>query len=143
MAILWRSLIFATCSNFLLGVNAVAAEVFVIVNAAAPELRVDRERLERLYFGRSRTFADGEYARVVDRPDSPLRERFYRALGGMSLPQVNAYWARLTFTGRVLPLAVRETDEQVVAIVRAERNAIGYVASAPDDSSVRVIMRLE
>lgn len=143
MTIFWRSLIFATCSTFLLGASAVAAEVFVIVNAAAPESRVDRDRLEKLYFGRSRSFADGAFAQVIDRPDSPLRERFFRALSGMSLPQVNAYWARLSFTGRVLPLAVRETDVQVVAIVRAERNAIGYVASAPDDSSVRVIMRLE
>lgn len=143
MAIPWRSLIFAACSNMLLGVSTAAAEVFVIVNAAAPESRLDRDRLEKLYFGRSRTFTDGTFAQVVDRPDSALRERFYRALGGMTLPQVNAYWARLTFTGRVLPPAVRETDEQVVAVVRAQPDAIGYVATLPKDDAVRVVMRLE
>jgi hypothetical protein len=61
----------------------------------------------------------------------------------MSLPQVNAYWARLSFTGRVLPLAVRETDEQVLAVVRAERDAVGYIGTAPADPAVRVVMRLE
>lgn len=61
----------------------------------------------------------------------------------MSLPQVNAYWARLNFTGRVLPPQVRESDEEVLAVVRSQRNAVGYLATAPDDRSVRVLMRLE
>jgi hypothetical protein len=119
------------------------AEVFVIVNAGAPAASIDRKRLEQLYFGRARTFADGSFAVIVDRPDSTLRERFFWALGGMSLPQVNAYWARLNFTGRVLPPQVRNTDDEVLAVVRRDSNAVGYIGRDPDDASVRVVMRLE
>lgn len=143
MTTLPRFLIALATSASLLWSGAALAEVFVIVNAGAPATAIDRTRLEQLYFGRARTLADGSFAVIVDRPDSNLRERFFRALGGMSLPQVNAYWARLNFTGRVLPPQVRTTDEEVLAVVRRDRNAVGYVGRAPDDAAVRVVMRLE
>lgn len=119
------------------------AELYVVVNAAAPHADIDRNRLAELYFGRARTFAGGGHALIIDRPDSGLRARFYQALGGMSLPQVNAYWARLSFTGRVLPPLVRRSDEEVLAVIAAEPNAIGYVARMPESGAVRVVLKLE
>lgn len=143
MSIPLRKLLLTGFGVLLLYAGSAAAEVFVIVNAAAPQSRLDADRLEKLYFGRARSFADGAYATVVDRPDSPLRERFFRVVSGMSLPQVNAYWARLSFTGRVLPLPVRDSDAEVIALVRGDLNAVGYIGSEPDDPAVRVLMRLE
>lgn len=134
----------ATASALLLvGATPALGEVYVVVHAEAPQSLLDRERLAQLYLGRARTFSDGTVALLIDRPDSPLRAKFFETLGGMSLPQVNAYWARLNFTGRVLPPQVRESDEEVLAVVRSQRNAVGYLATAPDDRSVRVLMRLE
>lgn len=133
----------ALCVVGLMSVLPAWAEVYVVAHPEASAGRLDRERLEQLYMGRTRTFADGRFAVILDRPDSPLRERFYRALGGMSLPQVNAYWARLNFTGRVLPPQVRDSDEEVLATVRSQPDAIGYVSAVPADAAVRVLMRLE
>lgn len=120
------------------------ADVFVIVHRDNPLPELASEHVASLYLGRARSFSTGDFAVVFDQHQSgKVRERFVRLLLGMSLPQVNAYWARLSFTGRVTPPDAREDDEAVIAAVAQEPLAIGYVESRPADPRVRVVLRLE
>jgi hypothetical protein len=80
---------------------------------------------------------------ILDQANSRSeREQFFRLLLNMPLAQVNAYWARLTFTGRQSPPEVRNDDQAVVASVSRSVQAIGYVGSRPQHPDVHVILQL-
>ncbi len=104
-----------------------------------------------LYLGRSRHVfgldPEAGPAAIYEQPtDSELRARFYRAVNGMDIKQVNAYWARLRFSGEVLPPPVLADSLAVLEAVRNNRLAIGYVdAALPEASlkSVKTVLRLK
>jgi ABC-type phosphate transport system substrate-binding protein len=128
----------------------VGAEVVVIVHPESPVQVLTPRQVSDLYLGRSRFIARNE--REANLPtaiyehsaDSPVREVFIRSLNGMTLSQLNAYWARLRFSGEVLPPVALTSNGAVIDAVRRDRNAIGYVdANAVDGASVKVVLRLK
>jgi hypothetical protein len=117
------------------------ADVYVIAHPGLPEL--NRQQVADLYLGRLRTLPSGEFATVLDQPNErPVREQFFRLLLNMPLSQVNAYWARLTFTGRQSAPEISSDDVAVTRIVGNNPRAIGYVASPPPAGAARVILHL-
>ncbi len=80
------------------------ADISTVVNVAHPQRSLTHKQALDLFMGRSRVFANGEPALLLDLPrDSPVRAAFYLALTGLPPAQVNSYWSRLMFSGQVLP----------------------------------------
>lgn len=125
------------------------ADVAVIVHRDSPLTSMTAREVSDLYLGRARNVAAGNphaplVLAVYDQPaNSPLRELFFQRLNGMAIKQVNAYWARLRFSGEVLSPPVAPDSRAVLEIVQRQANAIGYVESELVDGSVRVILRLK
>lgn len=120
------------------------ADVVVIANRDNPVRTLSPAQVSDLYLGRLRQLPDGEPVIVLEyRHDSSLRERFFRLLNGMSLNQLNAYWARLHFSGQVLPPPTLADSREVLTAVRSKRSAIGYLDAAEVDDTVRVVLRLK
>jgi hypothetical protein len=71
-----------------------------------------------------------------------IRERFYRELAHKELPEINAYWARLYFTGQAHPPRQLQSAEEVIRTVAADPGAVGLVAWDKADRRVRVILTL-
>lgn len=129
---------------------SVGAEVVVIVHPDNPVQTMTPRQVSDLYLGRSRfigTHQKGSSlpAIIYEHPaDSPLREVFFRSLNGMTLSQLNAYWARLRFSGEILPPVALGDSRAVVDAVRRNRSAIGYVdASAISGASVKIVLHLK
>lgn len=124
------------------------AELVVVVNADNPVDRLTRDQLVDIYMGRRTHFPDGRPALPIDLgPDSPLRAAYYQTLVGKTVAQVNAYWARLLFTGRATPPRVLPDIEAVLEVVRANQDALAYLDSenlpGKDlDSQLKVVYRL-
>ena len=126
-----------------LGSGVTQADIFVIVNAANPVRQLSSQEVADLYLGRARTYPNGAPAQILDQPNTRNeREQFFRLLLNMPLAQVNAYWARLTFTGRQNPPEVRNDDQAVLASVSRSAQAIGYVGSRPQHPDIHVILQL-
>ena len=126
-----------------LGCGAARADIYVVVNAANPVRSLSTREVADLYLGRTRTYPDGQPAQILDQPNvRGEREQFFRLLVNMPLAQVNAYWARLTFTGRQSPPEVRADDQAVLTDVSRTPQAIGYVGSRPHHPDVHVILQL-
>lgn len=120
-----------------------AAEVVVIVNQQGPLQSITPREVSDLYLGRTRNFASGEVALVLEQPrDSAIRQAFFGAVNGMPIRQVNAYWARLQFSGEVQPPITLNNSQEVKARVSQHRNAIGYIDASLVDNSVKVVQRL-
>lgn len=127
-----------------LNAGAAAADLVVVVNARCGVAALTRAEVVNLFFGRSRQFFNGTEARPVDLPDQhPDRARFYAALVGKQLPEVNAYWARQVFSGALQPLPRVATPEDVLRHVAAHASAVGFIDAAKVDARVRVVFELK
>lgn len=135
----------AICSLLLLllPVGPVSAELVVVVNARCGVAAMSRNEVVNIFFGRNRQFFNGIEAQPVDMDDShPDRARFYGSLVGKSLADINAYWARQIFSGRMRPPAKVNTSEEVLKWVLAHPGGIGFVDLSKVDARVRVVYEL-
>lgn len=123
---------------------AVGEEIAVIVNVSNPVKSLTSREVSDIFLARRKVFPSSSKAVfVVEQPqNSQLREEFFRLLK-MSLKQVNAYWARLQFSGDVQPPKALPDSKAVVEVIRQNPDAIGYVEAKSVDSSVQVILHLK
>lgn len=118
-------------------------ELLVIVNAANPLDRLTREELLDIYMGRRSHFPTGDPALPLDLDaDSPLRATYYQTLTGKTVAQINAYWARLIFTGRATPPRVLPDAAAALEAVRGNRHAIAYIDARSLPSQVKIVFQL-
>jgi hypothetical protein len=133
---------FSLMVGCLLHVAVASAQVFVIVNVDNPLRAMTKQQVSDLYFGRAKAFQSGEFALVFDQMSDVARSEFFQALVNLPLYQVNVYWSRLMFSGRVLPPQKLSNDNAMIEVVRHSTAAIGYVLHVPNDGSVRVVLVL-
>jgi ABC-type phosphate transport system substrate-binding protein len=108
-----------------------AAEPFVvIVNAANPVSSMSARELSNTFMKKAPRWPHGEEVTPVDLKDtSAVRESFSQQIHEKSTSAVKAYWQKMIFSGRDVPPSEKSTSAEVVAYVRANRGAIGYVAA--------------
>ncbi|MCU0841616.1 MAG: hypothetical protein MUC79_07845 [Thiobacillaceae bacterium] len=120
------------------------AELVVVVHPDNPVGELRREQVVDLYTGRGTKFPAGNAVILIDHAaDSELRAAFYRGLVGKTVAQINAYWARLLFSGRASPPIVLPSVAAVLDAVRKNRDAIAYLDSRDLDGRVKVVFRLK
>jgi len=121
-----------------------AEDILVIVNPRCAVTTLTPSQVSDLYMGRVRSLPNGSPAFVIESGrHSSLREQFFKQINGMSIKQVNAYWARLQFSGQVLPPPSLDGDKEVITMVRNNVCAIGYIDASQADDSVRVVLTLK
>ena len=140
-----KILLILTFMVLLLSLSSPArAELVVVVHPANPVNELKREQVVDIFMGRKQNFPAGSAALPIDlAADSPLRSAYYRDLVGKTVPQVNAYWARLLFTGRATPPRVMPDAQAVLKSVRENRDAIAYLDSKDVDGKVKVVYQLK
>lgn len=127
----------------LAGLAARAGDLVVVVNAASGVERLTREEVVSLFLGRARRLPSGITALPIDQAgDSPERARFYRALVGKDVADINAYWARLLFSGQASPPRQAESTAELLEIIRNNKGALGYVDRARVDRRVRIVFEV-
>ena len=90
--------------------------------------------------GRLRRFSTGESVQPVD---GPGKAHFYRFLVNKDLADINAYWARLVFSGRTSPPRTFDQTLAVLDYVSENPDAIGYVERTELNPNVKVILEME
>lgn len=128
----------------LAGLTAPAvAQIVVIVHPDSNLRELSVQQVSDLYLGRLRTI-DGAPVQVLDLADAnAARMRFFKALNGMDLPRVNAYWAHLQFSGNVLAPPQVASQEALREAVSHNRRAIGYIEASQVTPQVRVVLALK
>jgi hypothetical protein len=121
----------------------VHAELVVVVNARCGVAAMTRNEVINIFFGRNRQYFNGIEVQPVDLTDThPDRRRFYDLLVGKDLSEVNAYWSRQVFSGRMRPPAKASSSEEVLKWVMSHPGGIGFVDLAKADARVRVVFEL-
>lgn len=113
------------------------AEVVVIVNANSKLVKMDNSTLQDIYMGRKHTFEDGSMALPIDQ--AKLRAEFYPQLTNRPIEQINAYWARIMFSGEASPPRIFPDDASVISAVKENAGAIGYVSKESVVKGVKIL----
>jgi ABC-type phosphate transport system substrate-binding protein len=114
------------------------AEIVVIGNLKNNLQSLNSIQVEDIFMGRTRSLPNGRVAIPVDQ--SNLRPEFYQKLTARPIEQINAYWARIMFTGQTSPPMILADDNAVLTIVNENRDAIGYIDKKNVDSRVRILL---
>ena len=121
--------------------NLVWSDIYVVTNINNPIESLTQKDVRDFYLGRRKSFSGSDFTVILDRsPDSELRAEFFFTLTGMQLRQVDAFWARLVFAGRMLPLKTVESNEDLLAMVAGEVNSIGYTKTRPNPKKVKTLL---
>ncbi|SRR6266498_294805 len=118
-----------------------AAESFVVIVNAANSATMTRDEIADVFMKRiTRWSPSGAPIVVVDElPSSPARQEFSRVVLRRGVEAMEAYWQQQIFSGRDVPPVVKETDDDVLAFVRRNPGAIGYVSAGANLDGVRAV----
>jgi hypothetical protein len=115
----------------------------VVVNARCGVAVMTRNEVINIFFGRYRQFFNGREAQPVDLVDNhPVRGQFYRRLVGKDLAEVNAYWSRQIFSGRLQALPRVATPEEAIKWIAAQPCGIGFIEQAKADARFNIVYEL-
>lgn len=106
-----------------------AQDFAIIVNVANPISTLSKEEVAKLFLKKTVSWSSGQSASPVELPvTAKVRESFARDVLNKSVAQVRSYWQQQIFSGRDVPPPEKPTEDDVLAFVRANANAIGYVS---------------
>jgi len=127
----------------LLPATACFADVVVVVNPRSGVDKLNRDEVINIFLGRFRQLPSGLSALPVDLPASYTEKAaFYHQLVNKELAEINAYWARLMFSGRTTPPRQAKSNEDLLDLVGSTPGAIGYLDRARVDARVKVVLEL-
>ncbi len=119
---------------------ALPAEFVLVANPSVSTTALSRSEASRIFLRLQSEFPDGGHARPVDQAkSSPLRDAFSREVLGKSVASVEQYWTQAIFSGRAVPPVEKRTDADVLAYVRENPGAIGYVSTSASMEGVKRI----
>lgn len=119
------------------------ADFFIVVNqeSKVPSLKI--EDITDLYLGRKKVLGTVYIDQVLDRTGEE-RARFFAKVAQMRVSQVNAYWARLKFSGSMRAPERISSTQVLINKLRQNPQAIGYMVEPPPlDSGVKVALKID
>ena len=120
--------------------QAGAQEFVVVVNADCGVDQISTAELSKIFQKKVAKLPDGEAAKPVDQDkSSAVREAFSKAVHGRSAAQIESYWQQQIFSGKDVPPEKKKSDAEVLAFVKANPGAIGYVSAGSAPSGVKVL----
>lgn len=125
----------------LLSLSVLAQEpLAVVVNKANPVDELSRTELIDLFMGKYVAFPNDSKAIPVElKGEHKIKIDFYQNLVGMPLSRVNAYWSRLRFTGRKRAAVFQPNENELIAFIIANEQAIGYVPQSLITNDLKVV----
>lgn len=113
----------------------------IIVNQANSSERISKQQLEDIFMKKTDAWSNGRPVIPVDQTAaSSTRQEFSEVIFGRNVNSIKSHWQRQIFSGRGVPPPEKGSEEDVLAFVRVNSGAIGYVSSAADiGSGIKVL----
>ena len=120
----------------LLSANAYGVSVIVHPSNGAS---LDKSSISRIFLGKAKSFPGGGQAVPINLEDgSGGSNDFNDKVLNKSASQLKAYWSKLVFTGKGTPPKAVANDAEMIALISANPNMIGFV-EGDGDGSVKVV----
>lgn len=112
--------------------------VTVIVHPSNADA-INQKTVKKIFLGKSKKFPGGAPVIPIDQTSGEAREQFLSSVVGKSESQLKAYWSKRIFTGKGQAPKAVDSDAEVIALVSANPNSIGYIADGSVDGTVKVV----
>jgi ABC-type phosphate transport system substrate-binding protein len=138
-----RLLVFLTSFIIFLPFQA-RADIVVIVNPRSNITVLTHHQIIDIYMGRNPRLANEQKLQPYDQAmDSPTRSDFYYGITGKPVAAINAYWARLLFTGRASPPKPVADNSAMLDLIEKNPMAIGYLDERYLNEHVTVVYKIK
>jgi ABC-type phosphate transport system substrate-binding protein len=104
-----------------------AAQAFVVVVNASGPAALTRDDVSKIFLKKS-----GQLTAVDQSKDSKVRNAFSAVILGRPVSAIASYWQQQIFSGGDTPPSEKRSDADVLAYVRGNPKAIGYVSAGTD-----------
>ena len=112
----------------------------IIVNSSNSSTKISKADLNAIFLKKMVKWSDGIPAVPVNQSKkSAVRDTFTATVHGKSVAAVDSYWQQQIFSGRDVPPAEKASDAEVVAFVKANAGAVGYVSDGTATGGVKVV----
>ena len=112
----------------------------IIVNSSNSSTKISKADLNAIFLKKMVKWSDGIPAVPVNQSKkSAVRDSFTTSVHGKSVAAVDSYWQQQIFSGRDVPPAEKASDADVVAFVKANAGAVGYISDSGATAGVKVI----
>ncbi|MEO8358779.1 MAG: substrate-binding domain-containing protein [Vicinamibacteria bacterium] len=120
---------------------AQAAEYQVVVNSSNPINLMTKEQVRKAFMKKLAKWDTGTPMVPIDQgADSSARAAFSRTIHGKPVSAMVSYWQQQIFAGRDVPPIEKTSDAAVLALVKANPGAIGYVSGSASVEGVKLIV---
>lgn len=135
-----RALLAATL--LMMGFSSLAlADAVVVMTTQSAVERLSPSDVTDIFLGRYRKLPSGESAVPIDQPaGSSLKAEFYRQLVGKEPSEINAYWARLYFSGKTSPPVQAASSAEVISLLARTPGGIAYIERKQVDVRFRIVL---
>lgn len=126
-------------------IEAGDTSVKIIVHPSNPVSTLKKSQVSNFFLKKATSWETGHKVLPVDQAESsPVRKSFSEEIHGKAVHSVISYWRKQIFSGREVPPVEKNSDREVIAYVRENEDAIGYVSEGvPVGDAVKVVKVLD
>jgi ABC-type phosphate transport system substrate-binding protein len=119
-------------------------EITVIAHSNNELGNLTRKQISDIYMGRTTSLPNGTIPLPLDyQGESAERTHFYQSVTGKNMAQINAYWARLSFTGQANPPRRLADKAAIMQVVEKNMDAVGYVEHFEPNDKISAVMTIK
>jgi ABC-type phosphate transport system substrate-binding protein len=137
-----RTVLLGVFAIAVLGAPAPAGEprYWIVVHPDNPATTLRRDEVSRLFLKKITRWSDGRTAAPIDLVVSArVRDDFSRDVHRRPASAIKKYWQQMVFSGQSAPPPEVARDEDVLALVRSDPAAIGYVSDEVSLQGVKIV----
>lgn len=135
-----KKLILSTLFLFVASVALQAQNFKVIVNEANATTSLSKKEVSEIFLKTKSSWDDGSKIVPVDQTArSATRAEFSQEIHGRSVGAIRSHWQQAAFSGAGTAPAERPSDAEVIAYVKNNPGAVGYISADADVSGVKVV----
>lgn len=120
--------------------SAAAQDFKIVANNTVAATSVSADVLAKVFLKQVDKLPDGSATTpVYQSKSSATRIAFDKAILGKSVAGVETFWQQQIFSGKDVPPAAKNTDDDVINFVKSTPGGIGYVSAGAAVAGVKVI----
>ena len=117
-----------------------AQDYKVVVQSGNPTDILTKEQLGKMFLKKIVKWDTGTPIIPVDQTaNSPVRASFNKVIHAKPASAIASYWQQQIFAGRDVPPAEKAGDAAVIAFVKANPGAIGYITAGVSADGVKLL----
>jgi ABC-type phosphate transport system substrate-binding protein len=114
--------------------RAASAQGFVVIVNAAADASLSKDEVSKAFLKKGSALVPVDQSK-----GAAVRDAFSKAVLGRPASAVATYWQQQIFAGKDVPPPEKGSDADVVAFVKANPKAIGYVSAGAELAGVKAV----